>query len=359
MKKHLLTILGLSIASISSFGQDYCRILTDSVESGNGATSHSYYYYNADSKLVKKEKVDSNSVTVNYMDTVIFNIEGRVDSVISYENWTGGNYHTISLEYDGQGRIVRADETGDNGSPWRKTYDLLYNTDGDLESMEIDQSTLTGTPEGIAADWLDLVWDEGNIISATMSIDVLGFGTPDLIEMNISYDTLKNLSRLKMLSDPMELIFRGNKNNMTSTKFANDENIGGFFSVSAGTAALQSDYTYNTYDEAKSEEMLPTILQTTTSKTSYTFDCSISLGSAEIEKSELIVYPNPASSNLTIEAPSSIKSIKVVNMQGKLVYSDFSNKTNVSLNIIDLPRGIYFVMVNSGNQLITKKIIKE
>lgn len=80
------------------------------------------------------------------------------------------------------------------------------------------------------------------------------------------------------------------------------------------------------------------------------------------------VFPNPAISNLTInfELLSSTDAIQinVIDVNGKIVKS-ISNSfegqgfQSVNTNIVDLSKGMYFVRIQSGKSIITKKFIKQ
>ena len=73
----------------------------------------------------------------------------------------------------------------------------------------------------------------------------------------------------------------------------------------------------------------------------------------------LKIYPNPATETLNVEieqAYSDKASIQIFNLLGKSVYSSTLNSTDRNrINIQSLPSGIYFVRVDNGNGVATKK----
>lgn len=74
----------------------------------------------------------------------------------------------------------------------------------------------------------------------------------------------------------------------------------------------------------------------------------------------LIVSPNPASSELYISSPSHFNHVQIVDALGKTVMNyDDNFTTQVKLDISSLSQGIYFVKANDGNNIILKKFIKE
>ena len=75
------------------------------------------------------------------------------------------------------------------------------------------------------------------------------------------------------------------------------------------------------------------------------------------------IYPNPARSFVTIEysnaTSASLKTFSVFNVVGNKVFSGQLVKEKTSLNIDNLPKGIYFIRIEAGTSSVTSKIIKE
>lgn len=76
---------------------------------------------------------------------------------------------------------------------------------------------------------------------------------------------------------------------------------------------------------------------------------------------DLRVYPNPASSLLTVERPQSGHECLLVltNVQGKEVVRQKTTEQKVQLTLSHLPQGTYFLQLISNNQLITRKVLKK
>jgi len=86
----------------------------------------------------------------------------------------------------------------------------------------------------------------------------------------------------------------------------------------------------------------------------------------QLLSTDIEIYPNPARNELTINYElnkSAIVNINLINMQGKQ-YKALNKESNAigkqteKLDISHLPQGIYFVRMQEGNKIITKKIIK-
>ncbi len=73
--------------------------------------------------------------------------------------------------------------------------------------------------------------------------------------------------------------------------------------------------------------------------------------------SEITIYPNPTSNQLIIDSEQKINEISIIDITGKTlkVYTTSLNSINVS----DLPSGIYFIKLITNENTITKKLIKE
>ena len=83
---------------------------------------------------------------------------------------------------------------------------------------------------------------------------------------------------------------------------------------------------------------------------------------SENENSSLTIYPNPSNGQFQIESDQGqiIEKIQIHSTDGRLVYT--SKKVNASkttLNIPNLPRGIYYLKANFGSSSIFEKIVIE
>ena len=83
----------------------------------------------------------------------------------------------------------------------------------------------------------------------------------------------------------------------------------------------------------------------------------------EIEESSIKIFPNPAKNILNIESKNNITSVQIVDLLGKLIMNNFPQKQTPNLSLefseIQIPKGIYFVTVQSIEGLITQRIIIE
>jgi hypothetical protein len=75
----------------------------------------------------------------------------------------------------------------------------------------------------------------------------------------------------------------------------------------------------------------------------------------EMESSQdVLLYPNPASEQITIEQWKG--KIEVMDVRGCIVFQETSNgKINIPCG--DFPKGIYLVKLQSGTTIFTRKLI--
>ena len=77
---------------------------------------------------------------------------------------------------------------------------------------------------------------------------------------------------------------------------------------------------------------------------------------------KLDVYPNPTSSELTIamqNQEAKKMNVRIYDMEGTKVKSIYSYRMGETINISDLPKGVYFMHLSIDGQILTKEIIKQ
>jgi len=78
------------------------------------------------------------------------------------------------------------------------------------------------------------------------------------------------------------------------------------------------------------------------------------------QQSEIAVYPNPASSKVTIESTTAIDGVDIYDSTGSLLYSIVPGKdaNTVEPEISAFPAGIYVLGIHQGNSIVERKIMK-
>lgn len=91
------------------------------------------------------------------------------------------------------------------------------------------------------------------------------------------------------------------------------------------------------------------------------YDATLGTQDNILNEVSITLNPNPANENVTIRSYNTmIDSYKIFNILGKLVeeYSIAIPKNNIYLDVVNYPKGIYFVVVlNNNHKLVTKKLI--
>lgn len=70
----------------------------------------------------------------------------------------------------------------------------------------------------------------------------------------------------------------------------------------------------------------------------------------------LLVYPNPARGKITIESDILIRSVLLINMQGQVVLREMPNSRHFTLFPGQRQRGLYLLHLNTGYDVISKRI---
>ena len=88
---------------------------------------------------------------------------------------------------------------------------------------------------------------------------------------------------------------------------------------------------------------------------------SVSINTLNLKNTtdKVSVYPNPAKNIVTISATSEIKQIKLFSVYGQLLNTFRTDNSKTSLNISDVPTGMYFIQIETASGLFNKNIIIE
>ncbi|MBC7485354.1 MAG: T9SS type A sorting domain-containing protein [Cytophagaceae bacterium] len=82
------------------------------------------------------------------------------------------------------------------------------------------------------------------------------------------------------------------------------------------------------------------------------------VGINDAQVSEVFLSPNPATDVITIHSDLA-STVRVFNVQGMEVMTETSVNANGILHVSELAAGIYYIRIDTGNELVTKAIIKK
>lgn len=79
-----------------------------------------------------------------------------------------------------------------------------------------------------------------------------------------------------------------------------------------------------------------------------------------IEPITASIYPNPTNGNIHISSVSNSEvEITILTLTGKTVYSQFSLKNEIDIDLSSFKEGVYFLVIHDGvNQIVNEKIVK-
>lgn len=75
--------------------------------------------------------------------------------------------------------------------------------------------------------------------------------------------------------------------------------------------------------------------------------------------SSIALYPNPAKDLVSIQADSSVKSIELFDLQGRILQHTSENKKAMMLDVSGRPDGIYFLRITTAKGSAVKKLVKQ
>jgi hypothetical protein len=83
----------------------------------------------------------------------------------------------------------------------------------------------------------------------------------------------------------------------------------------------------------------------------------VCIGIAENEEDSLRIYPNPSNDIIKIESSEDLELISLYNSFGELILKKKVDKKQLEMPVSAYPAGVYMIRLESGKQLISKKII--
>lgn len=89
------------------------------------------------------------------------------------------------------------------------------------------------------------------------------------------------------------------------------------------------------------------------------FGVRTTLGIEDLQQSEIMLYPNPTSNNIFVEANTQIETVQVFNLMGRKVLDVSPLAEKAKLNLGHLTTGIYMAVISCEGKRLVKKIVKE
>jgi hypothetical protein len=90
----------------------------------------------------------------------------------------------------------------------------------------------------------------------------------------------------------------------------------------------------------------------------YYFSETCTLSTDEFRNVDVSIYPNPTTAILNIEANIQLESIKIFNLQGKLV-KEFKDSITNFIDVSEMAIGLYILQIESEYGILKKKFLKQ
>ena len=205
--------------------------LSNKIETTSDYSDTSYYTYNLLSKVIEISYHHS-----SYRDSIIYNLSGNISSINNYQN--GVLKRTTNYYYSGLNLTHIY-------TPEIESISLNYPADCFLPDSIFLSSSYNVSIDFNVRSISNIVWSNGNVVSATFNYD-----NGNIWEVSVISDNKRKLKRfdIPFSWSLVDLLHYFNKNNIISISLVNEEtdemNI-----FPAGTKILDKIFTYTTNNE--------------------------------------------------------------------------------------------------------------
>ena len=88
-------------------------------------------------------------------------------------------------------------------------------------------------------------------------------------------------------------------------------------------------------------------------------DPTLSINEVKTDEYSITIYPNPSVSSINIDSDNTIEEVRIMDLNGRLVYTENPNSAKTTILIDNYSQGVYIVHVQSNNETIRRKIVKQ
>jgi hypothetical protein len=89
------------------------------------------------------------------------------------------------------------------------------------------------------------------------------------------------------------------------------------------------------------------------------FDPNSEVSVSDINQNNISIYPNPVTNQINISFSEIIETIVLLTIDGKSLQSTTTNSKESSINLQEIPRGVYVLKIHSNNNIYFRKIVKQ
>lgn len=249
---------------------------------------------------------------------------------------------------DGRGIGTFAVSQPTNGVGIRPTR---YSTNMSINNATYNRIRSVSVPHGVGYVWATMLWE-----MTWELIDEYGFD-PDLYNGTGGNNIAMQLVMDGMKLQPCNPGFVTGRDAILQADQINNDGVNqcriwsAFAKRGLGYGASQGS-PYNVHDGTEAFDMPPTNV----------LDCSGALGIEDLTHSQLSLYPNPTKGEFYILTDKSYGNteIKIQDLTGKLIHSTVLNLNDqkATVDISNVPAGVYVVTIETPEGKTTKKLIK-
>jgi len=88
---------------------------------------------------------------------------------------------------------------------------------------------------------------------------------------------------------------------------------------------------------------------------SFTTEDNVSVN--DIEKTSIVLYPNPVNNILNISSEEKIELISIYNITGKIIFEEKNSNNDYNINTSIFKNGIYLIKIKLNNKTLIKRFI--
>jgi len=289
---------------------------------------------------------------------------------------TGGSPYCFSMKWDSTVCYVaddRAPVSGGGVQKWTRT--------GNVWSLAYTFGTGIGSTvgaRGLAVNWtttpptIVATTAEGTInrvirifdSSATSSVVTIATATSNIIFRGVAFTPGTNTLPVKLVSFNVN---HHNENALLTWTTSSEVNNKGFeiersfdgknfvvigFVKGAGNTNRIINYSFTDNNNQTAYYRLKQV----DFDGKFDYSKTLLFNSLEIEGIEL--SPNPFGNTITLASEKQITKIEIIDMTGKVKLMEVVNSNKAEINTSELNNGIYFIRINNGETIVTKRIIK-
>ncbi|MCG9879985.1 MAG: T9SS type A sorting domain-containing protein [Bacteroidia bacterium] len=294
------------------------------------------YTYDGSGKYLPVKSIDSifGDVPMNYesTDSIVYNASGKIEQRIESMSLLGMNIlkSRKTYTYDASGNITDVLVEEHDGANWEDNIRFTLTYNGSNQVLIQKSEFFDGT------EWKFDDLDSFSYNAAGKIISSVEFNS-GMNQIEPSGNSLYTYSG-DNLSEVIERSWNG-------TAYENENKVVLNYDGSALASVYFFDWLGSDYETEHSMRITFT-------------SGSVGLASAKNLPS-VQMYPNPAVESISFDGIIASALVQVIDVQGKVLLNETVNTAQNNISVAHLTSGIYFVKIQSGSQIVVKRLVKD